>query len=842
MKFLAWFVGIVLLLVAVVYVVAFTSFGNSLVAPVIEGKIKEQTKMDSKLEVFSLSMSEFEILLKIDNDNKIHAKGNYSLFSQSFNVAYKVTLEKLQNLKPLTNAPVQGTFHTDGTVKGNMAFLEVDGKSDVAKSDTSYHVELTDFNPTSIIASIKEADLVALLNLGGQKAYASAEINLNINFKNITPHVLDGDISLKTKNGKLNASLMKKDFKIDMPQTAFNMNLDAKLKGDDIDYDYSLSSNLANITSAGKIVPEPLGTDIKYNVDIQELAVLQPITNAPFKGPFATSGTVKGNQQSMIVNGLSNVAQSDTRYTINLVEFAPKSVIASIKGAKVSKLLHMLGQPNFASSDLDADIKLTSLDPKNLAGYADLKLINGLLNSPVMNEVYKVNIPKTTFSSTSHVDLKGKNIDYKILFDSNLATLNSSGNIVPDTMGMNLTYGVDIQELAVLKPITGADVRGPFKLNGKVKGDKNKLTVDGKSDVAASDTSFEAILADFKPASVKATMKNLKLAKVLYMVNQPHYADGVFSLDVDIPDARSGMLKGIVLSNIKDGVLDSAYITKEYKFKSAMPTTSFKLATNTSLNGDIVDTKVDLDSSLASFNIKQARMNLKDGSLVSDYVTTIPDLDKLYFASERHLLGGISVNGELKHAKDLDLSLHSKVAGGNVDGKLHNDDFHADLTSLQTLDIFKMLIYPEVLKSSLNGVLDYNIAKEKGTFKAKLTDGKFTQNQMLTLVKQFGGVDLYVQEFKGDVVADINKENIVASLDLNSNSSSIKTKDTRLNSKTKQIDSKIEINANKNPLTITLSGNASAPKVSIDAQKIIEKEATKAIQKQVGNLLQGLFK
>lgn len=841
MKFLAWVIGIMVTLVVLVYVVTFTSFGNSLVKPILERKIKEQTKLDSKLNIFYLSTSEFEIMLNIDNDNKIDVKGTYTLFSKVLNIVYAVTFDKLQNFKSLTNMPMQGAFHTNGSVKGNFAFMEIDGKSDVAKSDTTYHVQLAEMNPSSIVASVKGADLVALLNLGAQKAYASADINLDINFKNITPHALDGDIILKTKNGKLNSSLMKKDFKIEMPQAAFSMNLDAKLKGDDIDYSYVLSSNLANISSSGKVVPEPLSINIQYNVDIGELAVLQPITKAPLRGAFATSGTVQGNQKSLRVKGLSDIGQSDTVYTINLADFKPKSVVASIKGAKVSKLLYMMGQPNFASSDLDVDVKLTSLDPENLAGYSDVKLSNGLLNSKVMKEVYGVNIPKTMFSSMSHVDLKGKNIDYKILFKSNLATLNSIGNIVPASMAMNLTYGVDIKELAILKPITGADVRGPFKLNGKVKGDKKKLTVDGKSNLASSDTSFEAILVDFKPTSIRASMKNLKLAKVLYMVNQPHYADGVFSLDVDVSDARAGMLKGTVVSNIKDGLIDSEYITKAYKFKSPMPATFFTLATNTNLKGYLVDTKADLDSSLATFHIKQARMNLKDGSLESDYVASVSNLDKLYFVSERHLNGALSVRGEFSKAKDLDLTMHSKVAGGNIDAKLHNDDFHADLASLQTLDLLKILIYPEVFKSSLNGVIDYNIANAKGIFNARLTDGRFTQNQMLNLVKQYGRVDLYVQEFKGDVSADINKENILATLNLNSNSSSIKTKNTKLNSRTKQIDSKIDIVANKNPLSIRLKGNIASPKVSIDAQKIIEKEATKAIKKQVGNLLKGLF-
>jgi len=54
--------------------------------------------------------------------------------------------------------------------------------------------------------------------------------------------------------------------------------------------------------------------------------------------------------------------------------------------------------------------------------------------------------------------------------------------------------------------------------------------------------------------------------------------------------------------------------------------------------------------------------------------------------------------------KDLDFSAHSKVVGGVVDAKLHNDDFHADIKAIKTLDALYMLIYPKVFKSSLKNL------------------------------------------------------------------------------------------------------------------------------------------
>ncbi|MCK4874576.1 MAG: hypothetical protein KAS26_01905, partial [Sulfurimonas sp.] len=636
MKFLAWFIGVLVTLVVVVYVIAFTSFGNGFVGPIVEGKIKEQTKLDSKLTTFKLTMSEFEILLELNSNNTILVKGNYSPFSQAFDIAYRVKLNNLESLKKLVGSPLQGKFHTDGKVKGDMKYMEVDGKSDVGQSDTTYHVELTDLNPTSIIAKVKDAKLSSLLYLGAQSQYASADINLDVNFKNIKPHLLDGDIVLKTKNGKINSILMKKDFNVTIPKTTFLMTLDATLKGDDVVYKYAFNSNLANITSSGDVTPEPLKVDINYQQSFKELALLQPITGMPLRGSFYTKGTLKGSKENM--------------------------------------------------------------------------------------------------------------------------------------------------------------------------------KVDGSSDVANSKTTYNITLADFEPKRIKAKIRDMKLQNVFYMVNQPRYTDGIFSMDVDIKDARGGKLDGIVTSNIKKGLLNSKYLTKQYEFKSPMPRTTFNSTTTTVLNGNTIDTKVDFNSNIVNLDIKQARFNMNDSSIKSDYLAKIPNLDKLFFATGRHMKGAITANGELSKAKDLDLTVHTKVAGGNIDAKLHNDDFSADLKSVGTKGLLHMLIYPEIFQASLNAKLDYNLAQSKGVFSGHVTDGNFVKNKTFDLVKQYTKFDMYRESFNGDIGANINKENILASLDLRSKQASVKTKDTKINSKTQKIDSDITIQAKKNTISANIKGNINSPK------------------------------
>ena len=368
MKILAWLLGLLTVIIGGVYFIAFTPKGNSILQPIIQTKINEGKEFNAKLSTFKLDMNKFEIFLELDSENTVHAKGDYSLFKQSFDLIYKVKLGKLENLEPLTKKPLKGSFKTDGTIQGDMSFMKIDGVSDVALSDTTYHIELTDLNPTSIIAKVNNADLVSLLELSGQKPYAKAKLNVDVNFKDITPHKLDGNIVLATKNGKLNTTLMNKDFELNIPKTDFSMNLDAKLKGELVNYSYVLNSNLAKITSAGKLIPAPLKVDSKYSIDVKELAVLKPITKVDIRGPVKLSGNIKGNKEIMTVNGISDLAASDTVFILVLKELKASSLKANLKNLKLNKVLYTLKQPHYADGVVDLEVNMSDLRKSKLKG------------------------------------------------------------------------------------------------------------------------------------------------------------------------------------------------------------------------------------------------------------------------------------------------------------------------------------------------------------------------------------------------------------------------------------------------------------------------------------------
>ena len=840
MKWLGIVAGVTILLLAALYALLFTAPGNALIAPLVVSKINRTTALQASLEKFELRPGRFAVALVLSPGNRLETEGDFALFSRSLKATYRLRCNDLATLQALTKTPVYGRLQTEGTVTGNLDDLVINGTSDLAGSATVYTVTLTDLNPGTIKATVTDAQATQLLLLLGKKPFSSAKLSLDIDLKNLDPQALDGEAVLTVTDGAVDAELMEKEFGLTLPNTSYSLKGTSHLEGSTVSYSVSLESNPAHFFSAGRVSPESLQMDLQYQLDARELALFKPLTNAPLRGPFKTSGTVKGDRAKMTIAGTSDLAAGQANYDLKLEEFKPREVLVKVNNAQLDKLLYMAMQPPFAKGRLDVDLNLTDLDPENLQGKGTLKIGQGELVGAIFKKEYGIDLPQTPFGCNLEATLKGKAIDYLARFDSKPAKLDSGGTIIPKNMGMDLKYRVDIAKLELLQPFTGTPLRGTMKLNGTAKGDRKLLTVEGSSDLAGSDTSFRAGLADFKPASIKAKIKNLQLARALAMLAKPHYADGVLNVEIDIANAKTGELQGNINSGISQGLLDSKVIATEFEL-GEMPKTSFGLKARTTLAGNFADTAVSLDSSLLTLKVNRARYDLAQSLLASDYQADIPDLDKLFFVAGRHLKGAMRVKGELKKGAHLDLTAHSDALGGRLEATVHDDQVKAKIDKIQTLEALKMLIYPEIFASSLDGSLDYDLERKTGTFDAKLGEGKFTRNLMLDLLLSLAQTDLYKERFTGTLHSDISRELISSDLELRSNTSSISGKRATLNSKTRQVSARLDVVANNNPIGVTIKGSVDKPEVKLDTSALIKKEAGKALQKEVDKLLKKLF-
>lgn len=642
------------------YLLLFTSPGNALVAPFVEQKINSKLPLTSKLETFRLDTDSFEITLLLTPGNRLNAAGTYSLFSQTFRIAYRLRLGNLEALEPLTGTPLYGQLHTDGEALGDPKNIHISGKSNIASSETTYDITLADGAPKTATATIRHAATATLLSMIGKAPYAAASLDLDADIQTFDPKALEGSIAVNLASGHIDTALMRRDFNITLPKTTFTAGADVTLHGGTIRYKTNLTSNLAKVASSGMIAPKPLKADVTYDIDFRELGLLAPLTNAP--------------------------------------------------------------------------------------------------------------------------------------------------------------------------------LRGPLRLEGSVKGDETLLTVIGKSDIAQSKTDFRLRFKAASLQSAEADIRTLRLDRLLYLAGQPAYLrKGTLDANIRIPDATRGALAGTVTTTIRQAAVDGKTAAREFGFKR-QPQITFASQSRSVLKGSRIDTRVTLDSNIMKLDIADAEYDLKQRKLTSDYKVTIPDLDTLYFATERHLRGNITVNGRVEKGAHLRVNAASDTLGGHIDAVLDDEKLQADLVGLNTRKVLHMLIYPEVFDAAMDGKLTYNTGSKRGEMTAHLIHGYFTKNSAFDLLRQYSTVDLYKERFKGDALARIDDKRIDADMTIRSNRSSLKTKHAKIDTAANTINANIHLNANNNPVDFRLKGNLNHPNVSIDAGKLIEREAGKQINRLLNNL------
>lgn len=231
---------------------------------------------------------------------------------------------------------------------------------------------------------------------------------------------------------------------------------DLSLTLNTINFNATINDN-SNINISGDLQVFSKNVDLKYDIKIQELSHLQNLTQQKLNGPFSTSGTFKGNQEHAVINGISNIASSDTNYDLQLVDFKPSNINFAIKAAKINELLHLVNQPKFASGILNikGDIKdanIPNLDGKITASVQNGKLINAVFNK-AFNQQVKVPV---TFKTNINVDLSPNTATVKSDTITSLAQVFTEKAIIDLVSGkISSDYKLNVSNLAKLESFTG---------------------------------------------------------------------------------------------------------------------------------------------------------------------------------------------------------------------------------------------------------------------------------------------------------------------------------------------------------------------------------------------------
>lgn len=616
---------IVILILSSIYGLLFTKFGNNMAASYIEDKVNTG-QQDVKLKVndFTLTLTHLNFVAWINDNSEINISGDLSLFKKSVDLKYDIKINDLSTLKNLTKQEFKGPLFTSGIFIGNDQEAIIQGTSDVAKSQTKYYFNLENYEPRNINIQVKNAKIEDLLTLLNEPSYMKGDLNILADIKNANISKLDGMIVSKITNAKVNNDVVNKEFSqtIQTP-ISFQSDINAILTPNKAEIKSNLISPIAEVFMNRTIID--LSTnDIKtdYKIEVKNLNKLEGIIAKKLNGEFLTNGSFKSFNETIQIEGSSNIFEGITKYTTEFKDSKISNIKFAIESAKLEKFLQVINEPIYATGDLNiqADIKNANLD--KLEGVINSKITNGLVVNEVTNTIFKQDLKeKVNFDLYVDTDLIPNQAVSKAVLETtlgNLTTKNSIYNLKENAF--NSDYLLNIPQLDKLKDVVKMSLKGKLDISGELYNKENSMSLNGKSDTLGGTFDF-----DLKNDKLNANLKNIDIQELSSMLDYSKIFDSKanFNLDYDLLTK-----KGNLLGKLTNGhLLENNFVTLVNQLAKVELTKEVyeTFDINTKINDRILTSDLIMKSQNTQLNIKDSILDLEKNLIDAKINTTIKD-------------------------------------------------------------------------------------------------------------------------------------------------------------------------------------------------------------------------
>lgn len=526
MKKTLLFFLLVILMTSGALFLAFTPSGNALFLPYINSYLKESVE-GAKVELVKLELQPDSVsaVAKVNDSIDVVAKGPVDLMEQSFDLTYTVDAKKIEGPAFAVDTPL----HVQGDAKGTIEDMQITGSGEAFASNIRYDLVLQNNQPKNITLNIVDASIAEILALAGEKLYAKGRMSVEVNMPTLDPENPQGEARLKIKDAVLDSALINQDFNVTLPAaTEAEADITAKTQGQSLLAEGRINSSLGELTLSEAnyhLVQKRL--DTKYRLDIPDLARLKSLTPVLLGGKLKMEGEALYDQEKIHATGVSHSLGGKSEYL-----YRNDTLTTTLTNVEASKLLTMLGQPNYARGKVTANIVLDSL--KALSGKFDLRS-SGSANSAVVKKELDLNLGKKfNYSAVSSGKINKRRILARTTLDTTMAKL-SMPDITYDMPNAKLrsSYHLLIADLGKLQPITKRRFRGDMDFRGGVTYGKN-LVITGNGKEFDGSVSYK-----FVNSHVRADVTGATVSKVMYMLGYPQVLEALTEATVDY-DLKTG--------------------------------------------------------------------------------------------------------------------------------------------------------------------------------------------------------------------------------------------------------------------------------------------------------------
>ena len=814
MKFLAWVCGILLVLVVALYCVLFSSFGNSVLKPFVEKIASEKIGMEFRLEKFELGFSSFDILAIINGELSVESRGKYSLFSSQFDLNYNTQAKNFNGM--------QIDLSLKGEALGSFDNFVANGSGSLAGSSIRFASRIKDYAPLELKLDAKELDLAALSMIAFKKAYITGKLSAV------------ADIAGQEGTAKLNSAKIiitkeaQNDFGISLPANfALSLNSDIKLLGKQVAATTRVKSALANLSAKNTSYNFENGEITSdFNLDIANLAALEPIIKQKLNGSIKVAGNTKIANGAMEfldakINGLGGEI---------LASLKDNELNANIKNLKLAQALSLAGLAPLANSDISGTAKITNLsDTKKIKGSANLTLSSGVLNHKQMNALLGSDLSSdVSFNAQNKLEIASGTLNFDSVLNSPvIENLGAKGSYTLANGDAKIDLAGKIADLGA---IFGSGAKSPINIKANVGLKAGELS-DGDIDIKGFGGQ---ILAKVKGKALNANIKNIKAEQVLAMTTFGSLFNGEVNAELSLDGLKLQNLNGRGELSVKNGVFNAAAISK--LLKAEFPeNVKFSLNFKPTFTNSVAYFSSNFASDIANISKFDGSYNLQKNTLDATYSANVSDLSKLSFLTGVALYTPLNLSGKIVSTKQaIDASANSDIFGSNTDITFKSGVLNANMKNAKIEQILKALGYEQFYIGTTNMAFDYNTASKFGEFNANILNAHLAKSGLTALISSvLGGRDITTEVYENGVVKGrVTGDIITFDANMHSKRSDINVEQASINTKSKALNIPVSANYEKTDIGIDITGTTEAPKYALSSQYLKQK-AEQGVEKLI---------
>ncbi len=257
----------------------------------------------------------------------------------------------------------------------------------------------------------------------------------------------------------------------------------------------------------------------------------------------------------------------------------------------------------------------------------------------------------------------------------------------------DINYTIDTEEIKT----PALTIKERITIRGNAKGHAEDMQIEGKGVAFKSAIRYGVSLVKQNPQNINIDIKDADLQSLLIVAGQKPYATGKLSLHANMPDFAPLNPQIDAVFGIKNGMLDSKYIAKDFNITLPAHTayqTDFVLRTE----NHRITFDGNLNSNLANLALKKGRYHLLSNTLNTGYRLIIPKLEKLSSATKAPLRGDFVMDGTVSLKNNLPTVTGStKSFGGIIDFSYSADTLIATLKKVHNATLLYKLGQPKYL-------------------------------------------------------------------------------------------------------------------------------------------------